>query len=78
MSRNNVIVVAASKNNKKQELRYYVFFNLCMDTQFTEEYVRQLVTVSNKSTRYRGRALIIAHDAQKKIDTEYGVIEMSV
>ena len=81
MSRNNVIVVAASKYSKAG-IRYYVFFNLCMDTQFTEEYVRELVNKRQnnllKSTRDRGRALIIAHDAQKKLDTEYGVIEMDV
>lgn len=78
MSRNNVIVVAGSRNNKKQELRYYVFTNLCMDTQFTEAYVKQLVLNSKKSTKDRGWALIIAHNVQKKMDTEYGVREMDV
>ena len=78
MSRNNVIVVAASRNNLKKDLRYYVFFDLCMDTEFTEDYIREMVTLTNKSTKDRGKALIIAHDVQKKIETEYGVREIDV
>ena len=78
MSRNNVIVVAASRNNLKKELRYYVFFDLCMDTEFTEDYIRKMVTLTNKSTKDRGKALIIAHDVQKKIETEYGVREIDI
>ena len=49
-----------------------------MDTQFTEDYVKQLVLNSKKSTKDRGLALIIAHNVQKKMDTEYGVREMDV
>ena len=77
MSRNNVIAVACYKHNKKR--RYYVLQNLCMDTQFCNEYIKELLdNSSQKYTLNRGKALIIGHDIQKKIDTEYGVIEIDI
>lgn len=75
MENNNVIAVA------KYKYKYYVLPNLCMDTQFNNLYIKELLINNNhinKYTRNRGKALIIAHDIQKKIDNEYGVIEISI
>ena len=52
-----------------------------MDTQFNILYIKELLINNNhinKYTRDRGKALVIAHDIQKKIDNEYGVIEISI
>tara|TARA_A100001015_G_C15010592_1_gene722882 strand:+ start:417 stop:638 length:222 start_codon:yes stop_codon:yes gene_type:complete len=73
MSRNNVIVVA------KLNYKYYVLQNLNMDTQFNKLYIYNLLISNNfKYTKNRGKALCIGHDIQKKIDTEYGVIELEI
>ena len=73
MSRNNVIVVA------KLNYKYYVLQNLNMDTQFNKLYIYNLLIRNNlKYTKNRGKALCIGHDIQKKIDTEYGVIELEI
>tara|TARA_B110000444_G_C18429485_1_gene406118 strand:- start:344 stop:565 length:222 start_codon:yes stop_codon:yes gene_type:complete len=73
MSRNNVIIVAKIKN------KYYVLQNLDMDTQFNENFIYNLaINHHSKFTRNRGKSLCIAHDIQKKIDTEYGVIEFEI
>jgi hypothetical protein len=73
MSRNNVIIVAKIKN------KYYVLQNLDMDTQFNQNFIYNLaINHNSKFTRNRGKALCIAHDIQKKIDTEYGVIEFEI
>ena len=37
-----------------------------------------MVKLAKKSPQDRGKALIIAHDVQKKIETEYGVREMDI
>ena len=86
MSRNNGIAVAKIKNNKNGQspYRYYVFVNLNMDTQFIPEYIKELINNrfnrygNRKSTTNRGKALCLAHDIQKNIDTEYGVIEIDI
>lgn len=73
MSRNNVIIVA------KIKYKYYVLQNLDMDTQFNQNFIYNLaINHNSKFTRNRGKALCIAHDIQKKIDTEYGVIEFEI
>lgn len=73
MSRNNVIIVAKIKN------KYYVLQNLDIDTQFNQNFIYNLaINHNSKFTRNRGKALCIAHDIQKKIDTEYGVIEFEI
>lgn len=43
------------------------------------DFIKNLIINNNlKYTRNRGKALCIAHDIQKKIDTEYGVQEYSI
>lgn len=84
MSRNNGIAVARIKTGSKRQYRYYIFINLNMDTEFTTEYIKEAINESvslhgnRKSTTDRGKALCLAHDFQKKIDTEYGVIEIAI
>jgi len=83
MSRNNIIAVAkqinSKFNNKYNKYYYYVIPNLNTETQFTKEYILQYIFNNNsKYTTNRGKALCIAHDIQKKIDTEYGVNEIDI
>tara|TARA_B110000014_G_C20106228_1_gene581767 strand:+ start:27 stop:251 length:225 start_codon:yes stop_codon:yes gene_type:complete len=73
MSRDNVIAVA------KYKYKYYVLPNLNMENQFNIDYIKQMLDSKNcKFTRDRGKALIIGHNIQKKIDTEYGVNEINI
>tara|TARA_B100000287_G_scaffold374320_1_gene374066 strand:+ start:1114 stop:1338 length:225 start_codon:yes stop_codon:yes gene_type:complete len=73
MSRDNVIAVA------KYKYKYYVLANLNMENQFNIDYIKQMLDSKNcKFTRNRGKALIIGHNIQKKIDTEYGVNEINI
>jgi len=84
MSRDNVIAVARTYNNsyKNSSLyRYYVISNLNMEVQFNKDYIKNLIKSlhkSRRSTTDRGKALCIGHDIQKKINTEYGVIEIDL
>ena len=76
MSPNNVIVVAHLKDSIGK-IKYYVFYNLNMDTEFDEVHVRKLITERPSNfVGDRGTALILAHNKQNEIDTEYGVREM--
>jgi hypothetical protein len=83
MSRNNVIIVARYKG------RYYVLPNLNADRAWEDEFLLEMLQKDQKdpndqsghqlkSTHNRGRALVIAHDFQKELDTEYGVHETTV
>ena len=88
MSRNNVIIVLRYKG------RYYVLPNLNADMAWERDFLSEILQSGHghnndhnsqnsvnsqlKSTRNRGRALIIAHDYQKKLDTEYGVHETTI
>lgn len=73
MSRDNVIAVA------KYKYKYYVLPNLNMENQFNIDYIKQMLDSKNcKFTRDRGKALIIGHNIQKKINTEYGVNEINI
>tara|TARA_B100000214_G_C23940142_1_gene615283 strand:+ start:325 stop:549 length:225 start_codon:yes stop_codon:yes gene_type:complete len=73
MSRDNVIAVA------KYKYKYYVLPNLNMENQFNINYIKQILDSKNcKFTRDRGKALIIGHNIQKKINTEYGVNEINI
>ncbi len=73
MSRDNVIAVA------KYKYKYYVLPNLNMENQFNIDYIKQMLDSKNcKFTRDRGKALIIGHNIQKKINTEYGVNEKNI
>ena len=69
MSRNNVLVVAKLKG------RFAVIGPLNADTEWNEAFVRAALRGA-RYTRDRGKALIRAHDRQRRLDTEYGVCEM--
>ena len=71
MSRNDVVVVARHRG------KFYVLGPLNADEQWNVDYVRTLLSTS-KFTRERGKALVIAHDMQGKLGTEYGVRELRV
>lgn len=73
MSRDNVIAVA------KYKYKYYVLSNLNMENQFNKNYIKDLLNFNNcKFTKDRGKALIIGHNIQKKLNSEYGVIEINI
>ena len=73
MSRDNVISVV------KYKYKYYVLENLNMEVQFNKDYIKELLDSKNcKFTKDRGKALIIGHNIQNKIDTEYGVQEINI
>lgn len=73
MSRDNVIAVV------KYKKKYYVLIDLNIENQFNEDYIKNLVFNNNlKYTYDRGKALIIGHNAQKNINTEYGVRELNI
>ena len=79
MSRDNFIAVAKQLNSNNNKYYYYVIPNLNAETQFNKEYILQYILSNNsKYTTNRGKALCIAHDIQKKIDTEYGVNEIDI
>jgi len=71
MSPNNVILVAHTAD------RSYVLADLDADAEWNEEHARKAVAEpSRKFCIKRGRALLLAHDIQNRIKTEYGVREM--
>ena len=72
MSRNNVIVVVEYFN------RYYVLCNLNADLPWTSSAWLKRIVKKRPFLRSRGHALLMAHDAQRRIDTEYGVREVRV
>tara|TARA_Y100000816_G_scaffold97122_1_gene67552 strand:+ start:2407 stop:2628 length:222 start_codon:yes stop_codon:yes gene_type:complete len=73
MSRDNVIAVA------KYKYKYYVLPDLNIEVQFDPDYIKNILLNSEKKyTRDRGKALIIAHNIQKKMNCEYGVIEIDI
>tara|TARA_B100001769_G_C21559679_1_gene318210 strand:- start:250 stop:465 length:216 start_codon:yes stop_codon:yes gene_type:complete len=71
MSRNNIIYVA-----KKQDW-YYVIYCDCADNNSTE-FCENAIMKMTKKTSKRAKALILAHNIQKKKDTEYGVFEIDI
>jgi hypothetical protein len=71
MSPNNVILVAHMADKS------YVFENVNADTEWSEEWARaQVATGDRLFKRRRGDALVLAHDMQNRIKTEYGVREV--
>lgn len=73
MSRDNVIAVV------KYKKKYYVLSDLNIENQFDEDYIKNLLLNNNlKYTYNRGKALIIGHNIQNNINTEYGVKELNI
>lgn len=71
MSRNNIIIVA------KYRGKYYVIPNLCAEIPIGFDsydfYIKSFIKQESKFTKDLGKALIIAHRKQARINTEYGV-----
>ena len=76
MSRNDVILVVQWRG------RFFVLAPACADTQwnrpFLQQWVREHVVSCMHQRRDRARALLHAHNLQKRLCTEYGVREMRV
>jgi hypothetical protein len=70
MSRNDVILVIRSHR------RYYVAAYVNADTEWNVEYARRVVDTSGGWVRSRARALVLAHDMQRRDESEYGVREL--
>lgn len=71
MSKNDVILVAKYKN------MYYVIYLDCADLDFIQYAKNKIESSELKYTYSRSKGLLIAHNKQKKLDTEYGVREIS-
>jgi|TARA_E500000178_G_scaffold355112_1_gene426531 hypothetical protein len=73
MSRNNLILVI------KKEHRWYVVPDVNADTQWNEEFASQHINLpTSRFTKSRAKALLRAHDIQRRMETEYGVREMYI
>jgi hypothetical protein len=70
MSRNNVIVVVEYFG------RYYVLVNINADKPWTSPNWLRRVIRHRPFVKTRARALVLAHDLQRRCDTEYGVREV--
>jgi hypothetical protein len=73
MSRDDVLLVLHKKRNNRSI--YYVF-HANADLYWHGEEWNALVLNTSKYTYSRAKALILAHNKQKKLDTEYGVVEI--
>ena len=71
MSRNNLILVVSVKG------RYYVIPDVCADTEWNVRYAYGVLK-GRRYMRDRGKALILAHDMQRRQQTEYGVRELRI
>ena len=77
MSKNNLIIVAKDAR-VKDNIKYYVFHDVNADNEWNSKFIKEQMENTSKYTRNRGKALIMAHNIQRKIDTEYGVREMII
>ena len=73
MSRDDVILVIRKKKDNRPI--YYVFHTNA-DLYWHGEEWNALILNTSKYTYSRAKALILAHDKQKKLNTEYGVVEI--
>ena len=77
MSRNDVIIVANDKRTRPHW--FYVFHLRCADKDWDRVAYRR---IQNKRYRFgtakRWKALLSAHNLQRKRDTEYGVRELDL
>lgn len=80
MSKNDLILVACDKRQVKNW--YYVIYAGNADTDWNIKYCKKNINImrkqSSKRTSDRSTALVLAHDIDKKIKTEYGVREMNI
>ena len=73
MSRDDVLLVLHKKMDNRSI--YYVF-HANADLYWHGEEWNALVLNTSKYTYSRAKALILAHNKQKKLKTEYGVVEI--
>ena len=76
MSRNNLILVACDKRHKQEW--FYVISNVCADVNYYRFAKKYIDKENRKRTQQRSSALVIAHNLQLKLDTEYGVREVFI
>ena len=79
MSRNNLILVVQDKRSYKTW--FYVLVNVNADTQWNMKFCKHQISSMRKigkRTSQRSTALILAHDIDNRIDTEYGVREFTI
>ena len=71
MSPNNVIVVAHTSDKS------FVFADCNADTQWNKDWAKSEIDKGDKPfKRRRGDALLLAHDMDNRLKTEYGVREL--
>tara|TARA_B100001989_G_scaffold16637_1_gene10261 strand:+ start:688 stop:933 length:246 start_codon:yes stop_codon:yes gene_type:complete len=79
MSRNNLIIVVNDKRGLKEW--FYVIINANADNEWNYKFFKkkiQEMRKEGKRTRQRSTALLLAHDIDNKIKTEYGVREFTI
>ena len=74
MSRNNAILVVEDRRFGKKR-KYYVFQDVNADEDWIL-FASENINENTKRTNDRARALVLAHNIQRKMDTEYGVCEL--
>lgn len=73
MSRNDLILVICKAN------KWYVVTGVNADTEWNETFANQhTALVTSRFTNSRAKALLRAHDAHNKLQTEYGVRELYI
>jgi len=79
MSRNNLIIVANDKRGIHEW--FYVIVNANADNDWNHKKCKKIIKYMKnlgKRTKVRATALILAHNIDNKIKTEYGVREMTI
>jgi len=77
MSRNNLILVV--NDDRFLSTWFYVFSNINADTEWNKKYaIKRIRLKITKRTNCRATALLLAHDIDKRIGTEYGVREITL
>lgn len=79
MSRNNLIIVARDKRGIREW--FYVIVNANADNDWNHKKCKKIIKdMKNlgKRTKVRATALILAHNIDNKLKTEYGVREMTI
>ena len=79
MSRNNLIIVVNDRRGLKEW--FYVILNANADNDWNYKFCKKKIKemkLKGKRTGNRSTALLLAHDADNKIKTEYGVREFAI
>lgn len=79
MSKNNLIIVVNDKRGLKEW--FYIIINANADNDWNYKFCKKKIREMRKEkkrTRHRSTALLLAHDIDNKIKTEYGVREFTI